>query len=100
VSLRIEDATLVDPAPEGATVHREATVHIEDGRIAEIGQATPEADEATNPEELLAAAHASCFAMTAAYLLDASGYNVVDVDAVFVGVRLHLALDVVRLRAG
>ncbi|PSQ19064.1 OsmC family peroxiredoxin [Halobacteriales archaeon QS_8_69_26] len=43
--------------------------------------ATPETADATDPEELLAASHASCFAMTAAYLLDQSGYDVVDVDA-------------------
>lgn len=43
--------------------------------------ATPEAADATNPEELLAASHASCFAMTAAFLLDESGYEVEAVDA-------------------
>lgn len=43
--------------------------------------APPEVDGATNPEELLAAGHASCFAMTAAYLLNGSGYDVETVDA-------------------
>lgn len=38
--------------------------------------ATPEVPSATNPEELLAAAHASCFAMTAAYVLEMKGYDV------------------------
>lgn len=42
--------------------------------------ATPDANDATNPEELLAASHASCFAMTTAFLLDQSGYDVVDID--------------------
>lgn len=43
--------------------------------------ATPETADATNPEELLAAGHASCFAMTTAYLLAESGYEVIDVSA-------------------
>lgn len=43
--------------------------------------ATPDVAEATDPEELLAASHASCFAMTTAFLLAESGYDVVDVSA-------------------
>lgn len=43
--------------------------------------ATPGVADATNPEELLAAGHAGCFAMTAAYLLDDAGYEVEDVTA-------------------
>ena len=42
---------------------------------------TPMADDATDPEELLAAGHASCFAMTAAFLLAQSGYRVERVSA-------------------
>lgn len=42
--------------------------------------ATPEVPETTDPEELLAASHASCFSMTAAYLLDESGYDVQSVQ--------------------
>ncbi|PSP76348.1 hypothetical protein BRC81_11970 [Halobacteriales archaeon QS_1_68_20] len=33
------------------------------------------------PEELLAAAHASCFAMTTAYVFDQAGYSPEQVDA-------------------
>lgn len=43
--------------------------------------ATPDAADATNPEELLAAGHASCFAMTTAYLLDQFEYDADDVHA-------------------
>lgn len=42
---------------------------------------TPDMTDATNPEELLAAGQASCFAMTAAYVLDQSGYDVEHVAA-------------------
>lgn len=37
--------------------------------------ATPDVADATDPEELLAAAQASCFAMTASYVLEQSGYS-------------------------
>lgn len=37
--------------------------------------ATPDVDESTDPEELLAAAHASCYAMSVTYLLEESGYT-------------------------
>lgn len=37
--------------------------------------ATPDVPNATDPEELLAAAQASCFAMTASYVLEQSGYS-------------------------
>lgn len=43
--------------------------------------ATPDVDGATDPEELLAAGHASCFAMTLAYALDEAGYDPERVDA-------------------
>lgn len=42
---------------------------------------TPDADGVTNPEELLAASHASCYAMTLAYLLDESGFTPTTVQA-------------------
>lgn len=42
---------------------------------------TPHADGVTNPEELLAASHASCFAMTLAYILGESGFTPEDVHA-------------------
>jgi osmotically inducible protein OsmC len=37
--------------------------------------ATPDVADATDPEELLAAAQASCFAMTASYVLEQAGYS-------------------------
>lgn len=37
--------------------------------------ATPDVANATDPEELLAAAQASCFAMTATYVLEQAGYS-------------------------
>lgn len=42
---------------------------------------TPDADGVTNPEELLAASHASCYAMTLAYILGESGFTPEDVHA-------------------
>lgn len=41
--------------------------------------ATPDVPDATNPEELLAAAHSSCYAMTTAYVLETNGFEVTDV---------------------
>lgn len=38
--------------------------------------ATPFQSDSTDPEELLAAGHASCFSMMTAYLLDEHGYAV------------------------
>lgn len=43
--------------------------------------ATPDVANATDPEELLAAAQASCFAMTASYVLEQSGYSPEDLSA-------------------
>lgn len=43
--------------------------------------ATPDVEDATDPEELLAAAQASCFAMTASYVLEESGYSPEHVSA-------------------
>lgn len=43
--------------------------------------ATPDVADATDPEELLAAAQASCFAMTASYVLEQSGYSPERLDA-------------------
>lgn len=43
--------------------------------------ATPDVADATNPEELLAAAHSSCYAMTTAYVLESGGFEVTDVTA-------------------
>lgn len=37
--------------------------------------ATPDVADATDPEELLAAAQASCFAMTASYAFEQAGYS-------------------------
>jgi len=37
--------------------------------------ATPDVANATDPEELLAAAQASCFAMTASYVFEQAGYS-------------------------
>lgn len=44
---------------------------------------TPDVPDATDPEELLAASHAACFAMTVAHALDEAGFDPrrVDVDA-------------------
>ena len=58
-----------------------------DGRVAlgdgawEGRYATPDVDGATDPKELLAAGHASCYAMTLAYVLRESGYDPDDVRA-------------------
>lgn len=62
------------------------TAEDSDGTIAlasgtwEGRYATPADPDATNPEELLAAAHASCFAMTGAFALDQAGYTPADVS--------------------
>lgn len=44
MSLRLDRATVLDPAPEGVRVLREASVHIEDGRITSVGSDRPEAE--------------------------------------------------------
>lgn len=45
MSVRLDDATLVDPAPEGPRVLEATSLLIEDGRIAAIGDPTASADE-------------------------------------------------------
>jgi osmotically inducible protein OsmC len=40
-----------------------------------------ESEKGTNPEELIAAAHAGCFAMALAFQLQTSGYNPTELDA-------------------
>lgn len=44
MSLRIRDATLLDPTPEGLQVTPKTSVRIEEGRIEEINPRVPEAD--------------------------------------------------------
>lgn len=55
-------------------------VSLESG-VWEGTYATPDVADATNPEELLAAGHASCFAMTMAYVLTEFGFHPERVDA-------------------
>lgn len=43
--------------------------------------ATPNEPGATDPEELLGAAHAACFSMTVAYALSQAGYSPQSVDS-------------------
>lgn len=64
----------------GTVMNGSGSVALASG-VWEGAYGTPEAADATNPEELLAASHASCFAMTAAYILDESGYDHEGVDA-------------------
>lgn len=45
MSLRLDHATVVDPAPEGLRVQHGVSVHVEDGRITEVGSTTVEADD-------------------------------------------------------
>lgn len=45
MSLRLDHATVVDPAPQGPRVLEDVSVHVEDGRIQEIGAQRPEAAE-------------------------------------------------------
>ena len=40
-----------------------------------------ESEKGTNPEELIAAAHAGCFAMALAFQLQTAGYNPTELDA-------------------
>ena len=40
-----------------------------------------ESEKGTNPEELIAAAHAGCFAMALAFQLQTAGYNPSELDA-------------------
>ena len=40
-----------------------------------------ENEKGTNPEELIAAAHAGCFAMALAFQLQTAGYNPTELDA-------------------
>jgi osmotically inducible protein OsmC len=39
-----------------------------------------ESEKGTNPEELIAAAHAECFSMTMAFVLQGAGYTPTDVE--------------------
>src|ERR1700744_5456986 len=39
-----------------------------------------ESEKGTNPEELIAAAHAGCFSMTMAFILQSAGYTPTELD--------------------
>lgn len=64
----------------GTVMDGEGSVALGSG-VWDANYATPETADATNPEELLAAGHASCFAMTLSYVLEQAGYDPENVDA-------------------
>ncbi len=53
MSLTVQGATLLDPAPQGTRRLEGATVRIEDGRIEEIGDRVPEADRTLDGSKCL-----------------------------------------------
>ncbi|PSG98285.1 N-ethylammeline chlorohydrolase [Thermoplasmatales archaeon SW_10_69_26] len=44
MSLRIDQVTVLDPAPQGPRIREDVSVVVDEGRVREIGQARPEAD--------------------------------------------------------
>lgn len=50
MSLRVDRATLIDPDPEGLRVLEDVSIHVDDGRIAEIGSSRPEADRVVDAD--------------------------------------------------
>lgn len=72
---RIADATW-----NGTLTGGEGTVALGSG-VWSGDYGTPDAAAATDPEELFAAGHASCFAMTVAYALAEAGFDPERADA-------------------
>lgn len=72
-------ACTADATWYGSLMNGEGTVALGSG-LWDGPYGTPDAADASNPEELLAAGHASCFAMTVAYTLTEAGYSPEHVD--------------------
>lgn len=63
-----------DATWNGSLIEGNGEVALESGLWAgRYGQ--PESEDMSNPEELLAAAHSSCFAMTVSFILSEAGYT-------------------------
>lgn len=78
MATRISKASWVGPAPQG-----HGNVRTESGAVDGTYSFPSRFEEGsgTNPEELLAAAHASCYAMALALMLGERGHEVERVDA-------------------